>query len=325
MKATTLKPKMLTYLFWNKTLSLLFLFCTFSNFLNAQCLSSVNPVGGTNNLLVLEKNSLRVITFYKYGQGNQYYSGKKISDYNTIDKAYYNYWATILGYGLTRKLTLELESGYFLNKTQVYNLDPEYRLKGNGLSNMVLSVKHSIYSNPFKRIYITAALGAKIPYSRETKWVNNVELPVELQPTLGAYGAVLNLAFVKEDSGTGMRYFLISRTETSGKNKKDYFPGNSYYNSIYVSKHLMSPKIKGDWTAIFQIRNEFRKQDKIQDEIKQSSGSNLFFIAPQINYVHKEIWYLSSMLDIPVFQNFNGTQLGAGLGFTFILSRTFQL
>ena len=56
----------------------------------AQCLSSVNPVGGTNNLLVLEKKSLRVITFYRYGQGTQYYEKNNHSDFNLISKAYYS-------------------------------------------------------------------------------------------------------------------------------------------------------------------------------------------------------------------------------------------
>lgn len=319
-----LKQKRLKWLYWSSIYTILFVL-NISKILNAQCLSSVNPVGGTNNLLVLEKNTLRVITFYKFGQGNRYYSGTEISDFDLVDRAFYNYWSTTLGYGITRKLTLELESGYFINKTQIYNLEPEYRLRGSGLSNLVIMGKHSLYSNPFKRIYLTGAAGVKIPFSQTTKWVNNVELPVELQPTMGAYGTVLNLAFVKENSGSGMRYFFITRAEFNGTNKKEYKLGSSWYNSIYVSKHLMSPKIKGDWTAILQLRNEIRRQDVIDKEIKKSSGSNLLFIAPQLNYVHKEQWYISAMVDIPVFQNFNGTQLGAGLGYTLVLSRTFRM
>ena len=88
--------------------------------IKAQCLSSVNPVGGTNNLLVLEKNSLRVISFYKYGRGTRYFEGNKPSDYSSISpiyRAYYNYLSAIVGYGLTKKLTIEMETGYFFNKT----------------------------------------------------------------------------------------------------------------------------------------------------------------------------------------------------------------
>jgi hypothetical protein len=294
--------------------------------LKAQCLSSVNPVGGTDNLLVLEKNSWRVISFYKYGQGNQYYEGTGRSDFDFISRAYYNYLSAIIGYGLTNKLTLEVESGYFFNKTQKYNLEPVYSLTGKGLSNAVILAKHSLFTEPFKRIYITGAIGAKIPFSRELQWSeNNVKLPVEVQPTLGAYGAVFSTSFVKENSGTGMRYFFTNRMETHAPNKENYKPGNMVFNSFYISKHLKQPWLKDNVTAILQIRNEIRGYDKIEGRKKESSGSILFFLAPQINYVWKEDWYLSAMTDIPVFQYFKGTQLGAGVGFTFIVSRTFRL
>lgn len=290
-----------------------------------QCLSSVNPVGGTNNLLVLEKKSLRVISFYKYGQGTQYFENSSHSDFDLIRKAYYNYLSTSFGYGVTNKFTLELETGYFFNKTQIYDLEPEYRLTGKGFSNFVVMGKHSLFSEPVKRIYVTGAAGVKIPSSRSPQLVNNVEIPVEVQPTIGAYGLVANLSFVKENSESGMRYFLISRMETHSANKNEYKLGNSFFNSFYISKHLMFPWLKGDWTTILQLRNEIRTHDKIDGVKKESSGSTLFFLSPQINYVYKDEWYLSAMIDFPVYQNFSGTQLGAGTGLTFILSRTFRL
>lgn len=293
----------------------------------AQCLSAVNPVGGTNNMLVLEKRSLRVITFYKYGGGDHYFSGS--SRYNgklSITKVYYNYLATTIGYGINDKFTLELETGYFLNKTQKYNTESsDNKLEGKGLSTLVILGKHSLFSEPVKRIYITGALGAKLPCSRDYQWDNGVQLPPEIQPTMGALGAVCNLSFVKESPENGMRYFFISRAEANGTNKNDYKLGASFYNSVYVSKHLMFPWLKGDWTTILQVRDEIRTQDKIMDVKKESSGSNLIFISPQLNYVVKEKWNFSAMIDIPVYQNFNGTQLGGGTGFTFVLARTFRL
>jgi len=83
--------------------------------------------------------------------------------------------------------------------------------------------------------------------------------------------------------------------------------------------------LKGDWTAIVQLRNELRAPDKLADEIKASSGSTLFFVSPQINYVAKGDWYISGMVDLPVYQNFKGTQLAAGTGLTLIVSKTFIL
>ncbi|MBN1819948.1 MAG: hypothetical protein JXR31_05070 [Prolixibacteraceae bacterium] len=309
----------------NRKYIAIIVFVLFPVLTRSQCLSSVNPVGGTDNLLVLEKKSLRVITFYKFGQGNRYYEKNKHADFNLINRAFYNYVSTSIGYGLTYKLTLELETGYFFNKSQEYNLDPIYKLTGKGISNFVLLAKHSLFTDPVKRIYLTGGLGLKIPGSRNPQYVKNVQLPVEVQPTIGAYGTVMNAIFVKENSGTGMRYFFTSRVESNAPNKKDYRLGTAVFTSVYISKHLMFPRLKGDWTTILQVRNEFRGVDKIEGVKKESSGSNLFFITPQINYVIKEKWYLSAMTDVPVYQYFKGTQLGAGVGLTFIVSRTFRL
>jgi hypothetical protein len=183
--------------------------------------------------------------------------------------------------------------------------------------------KHSIYTNNVSRLYLTGSAGIKIPLSRELQWSDNVKLPVEVQPTIGTYGAVFGASLVKEYSASGLRYFLTSRFELNAPNIEDYKLGSSLYTSLYVSKHLMS--LKGDWTAIMQLRNEIRGIDKIEDREKESSGSNLFYIAPQINYVLKEEWYISAMVDVPVYQYFNGIQLGASTGFTVILSKTFSL
>lgn len=296
----------------------------FPALLRAQCFSSVNPVGGTNNLLVLEKNSLRVISFYKYGRSNRYYEGPGPSDYTYIKDADYNYLSAIIGYGLTTKMTLEMEAGYFLNKTYNYVNSPDPHT-GKGLSNIVLLAKHSIYSDQINRFYITGAAGPKIPFTRNYQLVNNIQLPVEVQPTIGAYGAVLSTSFVKENSETGTRYFLTNRLELNASNKYDYKLGTSFYNSLYISRHLMFSWLKGDWTAIVQLRNEFRAPDRLAGERKSSSGSTLFFVAPQINYVVKDEWYISGMFDLPVYQNFKGTQLEAGTGFTVIVSKTFML
>jgi hypothetical protein len=190
----------------------------------------------------------------------------------------------------------------------------------------VILAKHSLLTNHFNRFYITGSAGAKIPFSRELQWSeNNVKLPVEVQPTIGAFGAVFGASFVKEQSGKGLRYFFTNRVETNAPNRENYRLGTSVYNSLYVSKHLMQPWLKDNWTAILQLRNEIRTPDKVEGKVKESSGSTLFFIAPQLNFVLKEEWYLSGMVDIPVYQHFKGTQLGAGVGFTFIVSRTFSL
>lgn len=310
----------------NRRAILIFLLCVaFGAMADAQCLSSVNPVGGTENLLVLEKNALRIISFYKYGQGKHYFEKDSRSDFSLIRKAQYNYLSGIIGYGLSHRITLETEFGYYINKSQHYATEPEYTLTGRGLTNLVVSSKVNLYTNHIKRVYFSAAGGVKIPFSRTPQEVDHVELPVEVQPTIGAYGFVFSSYFVKENSERALRFFITNRVETNLRNPEDYHLGTAVFTSFFVSKHLMFQWLKGDWTTILQFRNEIRTHDHIGDRLKESSGGAIFLVAPQINYVVQEKWYLSAMADIPVYQYFNGTQLGAGIGATLSLSRTFSL
>jgi hypothetical protein len=309
----------------NKLIIILIFSGLFINNASAQCLSSVNPVGGSNNLLVLESNSLRVISFYRYNFGNQYFEGDEHSDFNLIKNANYNYAGTIIGYGLFNKATIETEIGYYFNKTQNYNLEPAYSLRGSGFSNAIISMKYGLLKNNDKRIFISSSVGAKIPFSRYPISRNGVELPVEVQPTIGAFGTVIQLFIVKEKPISGMRYFLTGRMEINSANRQEYKLGTSFFTSFFLSKHLMFSWLKGDWTAIMQVRNEVRNKDKTINGWKESSGSTIFYMSPQLNYTIKEKWNVSVMIDLPVYQYFNGTQMATKYGISMNLARDLSL
>ncbi|MCF8357573.1 MAG: hypothetical protein K9H26_02355 [Prolixibacteraceae bacterium] len=204
-------------------------------------------------------------------------------------------------------------------------VEGDIELTGWGLSNLNFLLKYNFYSDLVKRVYFSSAAGIKVPASRKYQSVNYVELPYQLQPSQGAFGFILNSSFVKENSGQGIRYFITNRVELNGANQKNYIPGASIFTAFYVSKHLMFPWLKGDWTVILQLRNEIRLKDTDRSELNHSTGSCLFFAVPQINYVLNEKWNISAMVDLPVYQYFNGTQLGSGIGFSAVLSRTFRL
>ncbi len=325
MVTTSQNPKRLLFLFSRCTFMLFLLQLSAGKMVLAQCLSSVNPVGGTENVLALEKKALRVISFYKYGQGSRSFEGSKHSDYDLISKSAYHYSSALFGYGLTNRTTVEMEWGYYFDKSQVYNIVPPYTLSGSGLSNCIVSLKYNLYRNHNRRIYFLLAGGVKIPFSTTPKMVNYIELPIDLQPSIGAFGIVFNSLFVKENSEQGHRFFITNRVEANRPNVNDYRLGTSLFTSFYFSKHLMAHWIKGDWTAIFQLRNEIRMRDRIAGSIKESSGGTLFVFVPQINYVLNEKWFISAMFDVSVYQYFNGTQMGNDFALTFSLSRTIKL
>ncbi|MBN2610673.1 MAG: hypothetical protein JXB00_03875 [Bacteroidales bacterium] len=289
-----------------------------------QCLSSVNPVGGTNNLLVLQPKALRIITFYKFNYGNQYFEEDHPSDFNLIKNANYSYIGTIAAYGIASRFTFETEAGYFINKTQIYNLVPEQKLRGYGFSNIVLSARYGVLINNQKRIFHSLSAGVKVPSSNKFQYSQGVELPDEVQPTLGSYGLVFQSFLVKEYSFRGLRFFFTNRFETNRTNNQGFRPGSSLFTSLFVSKHLMFQWLKGDWTTILQLRNELRAKNTREGKTVSASGGNLFFLSPQINYTIREAWNLSLMGDIPLYQYLNGIQIGTKAGITLGLSRDFH-
>ncbi|HKK67157.1 MAG TPA: hypothetical protein VJ946_03055, partial [Bacteroidales bacterium] len=157
----------------------------------AQCFSSTgNPIGGNANMGVSNKNVLRLASFYKHAYSGRYFHGDELSideGHITADHAVYNYVSLMSSYGITNKLTAEVSTGYYLNKTKEF----ETPMTGKGFSNAVVSAKYAVYKNPVKRFEITAKVGAKIPLRQseqklETSTIDISKHP-DVQSCLGNY------------------------------------------------------------------------------------------------------------------------------------------
>lgn len=298
----------------------------------AQCCSPGNPVGGTTNIGILDKKAFRLINFYRYSFSEGYYKGSRKTDFSFVKNAQYNYAGVVLAYGLFKKITLETELGYYINKTQTYDLKEPFTIKGYGLNNAVLTAKYNLISKSNKPFEWTAGLGAKIPFTTKYQIVNNVELPRDVQPSTHAWGLVVQSFLYKGIPQKGMKLFLVNRYETNFPDEKNFKFGSSLGSSFFVTKSLGH----SNFTAILQARHELRGYD-IKDvttkgctscsgssgEKITSSGGNLIFIAPQINYTIAKKWNISLLADIPIYRNYNGTQLGSKYAFAFYLSRDF--
>jgi hypothetical protein len=309
-----------------KTLNILLLILA-PSLLHAQCFtSSGNPVGGSSNMGVLDKKVLSIVGFYRYAYSDRFYEGSKISTIGLIDNARFNFLGTLIAYGITDRLNLEAEAGYFLSKKKTYAIPAGYALNGFGLSNAVISGKYQIYFNPDKKIEFSLAAGIKVPFSLESKSVGNVRLPYDLQPSTSTVGAVLQAYLIKEHSYSGMRYFLYSRAETNATSRDGYRMGNVWTNSIFVSRHLIRTS---NWpvtvTLILQLRNENRGRSYISSEVESASGSIKFLLAPQVNLSFRNQMNLSLISDFPVYQYYNNAQIADKISFAIVLNQPLTL
>ena len=88
---------------------------------------------------------------------------------------------------------------------------------------------------------------------------------------------------------------------------------------MFVSKALTT-----HWSLIIQVRDEWRESDQRFGQSVPSSGGNIVFVAPQINYNVLQKWNISVLADIPIFRYYQGTQLSPKYAFSVLLSKEFD-
>jgi len=302
----------------------------------AQCFASPgNPIAGNANLGVLDKGIVRAVAFHQYNTMDKYYTGSKPSsdtERGTVSSAFYNYSGISIGYGISKRFTIEAEAGYFIHKTQnhlirINNSDVAIQEKGYGFSNAILSGKYNIYKNVVKGLEFSVAAGVKLPFSTQPQVVDGVELSIDVQPSTGNYGSVFQSFFVKEFDNISARLIMINRYENNyTENKQGYKFGDAYTNAVFLSKHLANQRTRltKDITAILQLRHEYVKPYKVNNILADNrSGSSSFFVSPQLNYNLKMLWNFSIIFDIPVYQHYKGTQLAKDYALTITLTRDF--
>ncbi len=152
--------------------ALLFFLLTFSisKFVYAQCCAagSGSPIAGGASQGVLQDRQVELNLNYQYVSTNKFLNGDS-SDINYLDKYYSNYAYFRAAYGITRDLTFSIESGYYLNKTQI-GLDRRDTIESKGLGDIIIFPRYDVlnHTGETKRTEITVGLGWKIPV--ETYW-----------------------------------------------------------------------------------------------------------------------------------------------------------
>jgi hypothetical protein len=267
----------------------------------SQC-CGMGSVCGNSNAGVLNKNSLRLSAAYKYGYYETYYhQDVQLINYGPIKNMYYNFSILNVGFGVTRRLTIEDETCYFINKVQHFNDTVRERLakKGYGFSHGTVLAKYGLYIKPIKETEITIGGGVKYPFTTEAQIVNNVRLPLEVQPSTRAFGFVGMALLKKGFSNLGLNFILINRFETNLENPDKYTSGNLNITSFIISK-----KIIPNFVGILTFRNDYKKTDRsrIPNDVLLTHGSELFFISPSLTYYIAGTYVVSVFADIPLYK-----------------------
>lgn len=282
---------------------------------------------------MLGKNYLRAISYYRHSSSVDFYEGThqvpKTGGPAEVSNSSFNFVGLAAAYGVTKRLTIELDAGYFINKTQVWNRGDI--IEGSGFSNGTLTFKYGTIIRPVQQVELTTGFGIRFPFTANPQYVNGAKLNADVQPSTNAFGISEMLFFNKGFPAITLRLFSINRYEYNFRHKNDYIQPTDYkYGNVLLNSVFVSKKIMKYFFGILQVRNEWKTNDKdflnTEDQHKViNSGYDLVTVSPQLSYSIAGKWNITVSYDIPVYKNYNGKQMTPAYSFALSLTRDFNL
>jgi hypothetical protein len=284
----------------------------------AQCCSSGNPFISDAEQPALQSKVLTSSLTYRYSHSSQFYSeDSRFNDLPFDQTSYSNYSEIQIGYGITNWMTVTADLGYFFNKTQATTGQDPYR--GYGLGDAGLYLKFNAFNNPKARFSVSPSIGVRFPVGIFDQGVDNVQLPIAVQPSSGSYKYNGNV-FISKGIGSKMTLAAFLSYEYSQLIKSENFYykyGDQWIGAVYFNYNI--------WKGLgldLQVRNEYRAKSKREnDETAESSGYDVIYFTPQLTYAFKYNWYLSAYSDIPVYKYYNDIQMSFGYAISLRLTK----
>ncbi|MFK7921461.1 MAG: transporter [Bacteroidia bacterium] len=312
----------------NRLIIISLFFCLLPYHLFSQCCSPGNPIGGTSALGVNDAETWRFFATYRYGYAGRYFDGSELSTTAFIQDGTFNHSGINLSYGLSERLTVEAETGFFINKTQRYveGILPSAQT-GRGLTDLNVLIRLNLWRDLKQDWELSAGLGFKAPLGNAQQKDGGAILPRDLQPTTGAYDLVQTLFLYK---GFGkFRTFVSTRLELKGKSLDQYRYGNFFTVSAFGS-YAFNER----WVLVNQLRTELRGRDsrpstgvgiQIEDDREKifPTGSKKLYWVPQLSFAFSPKLQLSLLAELPLYQHYNDRQLGSSFSTMLSFGYTF--
>lgn len=307
-------------------LSLITVFLSISAFSQGCCSGgSGSPIAGGASQGVLKERQMEIALNHQYLSTDKF----MVRDKDTaalFDNLNSNYLYARLAYGITDKLTMSIESGYFINKTQ-YGLERKDTIRSSGIADLILFPRYNLYlrNTEKTKTEITIGMGAKIPlgkYNDSTVVYRNpttgvkfyTTSPPTVQPTNGSndfvfYGFLFRGYTEKEFRVFANMIYIRKGWNPLGQKFGDYANLGLFASKTLFDKLGITLQIRGEWVAKM-------KYDKNVDMLALynvdvlSTGSRKVFVAPQLSFTHSN-FTIYALAEFPVYQYLNGTQVAS--------------
>jgi len=290
-----------------------------------QCCSAGNPAGGDGSFFGLQQNELRLHLFYRYSISKDYYHLDSKYQVPYINSSFYDYSFLAISYGLSERLSLHSELGYFIDKTQksVINNQDEI-IRSNGLGDLNFNVKYGIFQKVKPVTRLVLSVGIRVPIGAFNEEMNGIGIPISLQPSSGSFKYNAALFYSMKKQGKNFSWYTMAIYEMSNviKNEFLYYDYGDYFQYSMAGNYFLTKNLLFTTVAKLEIRAKDRRENNIHIE---STGSRVLYLSPQLMYTVKKVWHLNLYADFPLYKYVNGYQLTNKFAVQVGIRKDFQL
>ena len=286
-----------------------------------------SPIAGGAASGVLQEYQMEISVNHQFNSSNKFYTGSKSTE-PLFKNLTSNYMFLRTDYGVSKKLTLSLATGYYLNKSKEADYVINNRTS-SGFSDLIIFPRYSVYNknNNFKRTEIALGLGIKMPIGTHidstltgpNEWDFYKTNPPLVQTTNGSNDFMFYSFIFREYQKRKLRLFISALHVKKNFNSLGLKFGGYSSLGLFVSKTFfrkwgVTTQLKLEHIGKIQSAKEINPES-LYDIVPISTGSNKAFFTPQISYSQNGLTFFVTS-EIPIYQYLHGTQIGSQSQFT---------
>lgn len=294
----------------------------------AQCCAGGSgcTVAGGISQGVLAPGVLEIDNNLQWIQSDHFYQGDQRAEYRTFDsfESWYDYFR--LAYGVTDRLTMSLESGYYLQKKETgLNGDPVTTYTSQGIGDLVIFPRYDIVQRqgPSSKTEVLLGLGYKIPLGSYNDSVARIEpfsgntyfvtKPSTVQLSSGAQDIIFYTFLFHHFVPQNLRVFANAMYVKKGWNPNGERLGDFMSVAVFAGKTFFKKmgttiQLRYEWLDRMQINQSILYYGKPTNYFPEATGYRKVFLTPQVSYT-KGVFSAYVSADIPLYQYLHSTDL----------------
>lgn len=281
----------------------------------AQCCTAGNPVNTNSALSNGGEHVLNIGFSYMHSFSDTYYRGTQRLD-KTYAESGYDFSALALSYGVSGKLRVTADLGYYYLKSQRF-VSSDYTRYAYGISDGTVGLQYSTYKSDDNLFELSQTARVTIPVGKFDQEYDGVVLPIDFQPSSGNFRYNLGLILSKHFEGSRFALMSFGSVEFSQavETENTYHKYGNLYLASLMGVYPFSASIQGLLQVRYEIRdralNGTRGSGSASDNrysYINSSGGVLAYVSPQVSVNFLDDWACSVQYNYPFYKNIYGDE-----------------